>query len=72
MDTQITRKTSPIVTPKSNLLANQARKEILLNGETVVVCPKCNTKPEISMSSNGERVTVSCKCGYICDVEIMF
>ena len=39
----------------------------LKNGSTV-----CNTKPEISMSSNGERVTVSCKCGYICDVEIMF
>ena len=70
MDIQMERKTLRIVSAKSHMLAKQAKREQRLTGVITVVCPKCDEKPEITTTSNGERTIVSCKCGYVYDAEM--
>ncbi len=62
----------PTISRQSIMLAKQARLEQQKNGYVSVKCPKCNGIPEITMTSNGERTTVSCPCGYIKNIEINF
>lgn len=52
------------------MLAKKARKEMRLTGTITVKCPKCGTIPKITTSLRGERLTVSCECGYVFDSEI--
>lgn len=69
MDTQMKKKISPTMS-KSIMLAKKARKEMRLTGTITVKCPKCGTIPKITTSSRGERLTVSCECGYVFDSEM--
>lgn len=66
------RKTLHQVTPRSNMLAKQVKKEILLTGATKIVCPMCGQIPELTVTPRGERTMVSCKCGFVYDCEINF
>lgn len=54
------------------MLAKNARKDIYLTGVTEVRCPKCQTAPTVETTPKGERTIVSCKCGYVHEVEINF
>ena len=72
MDIQTKNETLQILTQESYLLSRKARREIEMTGDETVVCPKCGTKPTILKTSNGERITVRCKCGLIGDGEIYF
>jgi transcription elongation factor Elf1 len=54
------------------MLAKRAKSEIRTNGKTAIICPRCNTVPEITMTPKGERTIVSCQCGYVHDVDINF
>lgn len=72
MATQAKKETYPTISPQSISLANQARREWLETGEVKVICPKCHEHPEITMTSRGERTTISCKCRYISNCEINF
>ena len=55
---------------ESIMLAKQAKREQMQNGYVTGVCPKCKKHPIVTMSSRGERTTVSCECGYVFDGEI--
>ena len=55
---------------ESYLLARQARREHNAGKIISVICPKCGMHPEMLTTEKGERSTVRCKCGYICDTEI--
>ncbi len=55
-----------------NMLAKKAKREIRQTGVTNVRCPKCGAAPKVTITSGGERVIVSCGCGYIRDAEICF
>ena len=70
MGIQGERKVLQTTLEQSHMLAKKARKEIRLTGTTEVFCPKCGEKPEISVTSRGERTMISCACGYIYDAEI--
>lgn len=56
--------------PQSYILAAQAKKDIILNGSTTVVCPKCRKKPKIKTTPTGERTYTVCECGYVYKEEI--
>ncbi|MGN0485071.1 MAG: hypothetical protein ACI4HI_16120 [Lachnospiraceae bacterium] len=58
------------ISQKSILLAKQARKEHLRDGYISLTCPKCHEHPVIRTTSKGERMIISCECGYIKDIEI--
>lgn len=49
-------------------LRKQANHDFDKAGETVVICPKCNTHPTESIC--GMMYTMKCKCGYIYDSEV--
>lgn len=70
MATQPERKTLHTVSAQSHMLAKKAKKEMRLTGTTTVVCPMCNESPKITTTSKGERTMVSCKCGFVYDMEI--
>ena len=72
MVTQMEKKTFPTISHQSIMLAKQARLEQQKNGYVSVICPKCQEHPEITMTSNGERTIIRCKCGYVKNVEINF
>ena len=72
MDTAATNEKSQEQLNSPNMLAKQAKKEIRQLGITSVTCPKCKTSPEIIITERGERTIVTCKCGYIHDVDINF
>ena len=57
---------------KSNSLANRALLEQTKYGEVRVECPMCHEKPVVAMTSNRERTTIKCKCGFIKSEEINF
>lgn len=69
---QTNKKTSHTISQQSIMLANQARVEQQKNGYVSVSCPKCQEHPKITMTSRGERTIISCKCGYIKNIEINF
>ena len=66
------KRTSRSQLPQSAILANQALREMEKNGFVKTICPKCRKTPKVTMSLNGERLTVLCECGYICSGEIYF
>ena len=70
MGTQVEKKTSHNISPQSLLLAKQARMEMMENGYITIICPKCQEHPKITTTSNGERTIVTCRCGYIINVDI--
>ena len=70
MDTQMEKKILVPISQESIMLAKKARKEKIETGQITVKCPKCQKIPEITMSSRGERTTISCSCGYIFNEEI--
>lgn len=70
MDTQVEKKTSNNISPKSLLLAKQARMEMMENGYIKTTCPKCQEHPRITTTLRGERTIVTCSCGYIINVDI--
>ena len=72
MDNPMEKKTFPVISRQSIMLAKQARLEKQKNGYVSVVCPKCQEHPEITMTSKGERTIVSCPCGYVKNIEINF
>lgn len=44
--------------------------EIIATGDTKVICPYCNVKPEFNLTYSPltkqiERIVGGCKCGYI-------
>ena len=54
----------------SNTLEQQAKMEMIETGEVKVVCPKCQTKPVVTITGlYGERVRVRCKCGFLACTE---
>ncbi len=57
---------------ESNMLAKKARQELETDSTTSVLCPKCQTRPTLTITPGGERSTVRCKCGYIRNTEIYF
>lgn len=60
------------ITEESIELANQARLEQYTYGKVSVIYPKCQEHPEIYTTPEGERTTITCKCGYIRNGEINF
>ena len=71
----VTVETSATLREKSNypnMLAKRAKSEIRSIGKTMIRCPRCNTQPEITITSGGERTIVTCECGYVHDVDINF
>lgn len=70
MACQETKKMSLIPSPQSIILAKKAQQEWNVAGKIQVLCPKCKKAPEITMTTKGERTTVSCECGYIYNCEI--
>ena len=70
MEKETSRQYSKTTFPKSYLLARAARKEFYETKNITIICPKCGAYPKMTMTENGERSTVRCKCGYICDTEI--
>ncbi len=69
------KKTYPVVTEESIMLARKARKEKHEKGEVLATCPKCHHRIEVDeLYHNGilVRVSVWCKCGYVRDGEIYF
>ena len=58
--------------PQSAMLAKQAFTELKKSKVTSVICPKCQKAPSISQTSNSERVSMRCPCGYLYDMEIYF
>ena len=71
MDTKTVKSSSQDLN-SPNMLAKKAKREIRTMGFTTVMCPKCNGKPNITVTPKGERTIVSCDCGYIIDVDINF
>lgn len=69
---QMEKKTFPIASHQSILLAKQARQEQQKSGYVSVICPKCQEHPKITMTSRGERTIIKCACGYIRTAEINF
>ena len=51
-------------------LAKKARADLLAGEETDVKCPRCGEHPVRSTTSKGERTIISCRCGYIYDMQI--
>ena len=72
MGIQMTNDISPLMSKQSRTLSKQAMRELKKSGTTEVICPKCGTIPKMTKTLNSERITVSCKCGYIFDAEINF
>jgi hypothetical protein len=72
MATHMEKKTSPMVSSQSIMLAKQARLEQQKTGRVTTICPRCHEHPEIMMTSKGERTIVSCPCGYVKNIEINF
>ncbi len=72
MDTQIKKETFPHPSNESSMLAKKARRELEADSTTLVLCPKCQTRPTLTITPGGERSTVRCKCGYIRNTEINF
>ena len=72
MGTQMKKKTYPVISQESIMLANRARSEQLETGQISVVCPKCQEHPRIFTTSKGERTIIECKCRYIQNAEINF
>ena len=72
MDTVVMNERLQEMSNSPSMLAKKAKREIRQMGFTSIQCPKCGTSPEITVTSRGERTTVSCACGYIHDVEINF
>lgn len=70
MDTQMEKRISPMISEESIILARKARREMRQTGTITVRCPKCGTIPKITTSPRGERLTVSCECGYVFDSEM--
>lgn len=70
MDIQKQNETLHQSLPQSYLLAEKAKKEKRLTGEVKVVCPKCQEKPVITTTLNGERTTIKCRCRYIFSEDI--
>ena len=70
MDTQMEKRISPMMSEESIMLARKARMEMWQTGNITVKCPKCGTIPRITTSLKGERLTVSCECGYVFDSEM--
>ena len=60
------------ITEESIELANQARLEQYTYGKVSVIYPKCQEHTEIYTTPEGERTTITCKCGYIRNGEINF
>ena len=52
------------------MLAKKDIQEMRLTGAVTVKCPKCGTVLKIITSPRGERLTVSCECGYVFDSEM--
>ena len=72
MDNPMEKKTFPVISRQSIMLAKQARLEKQKNGYVSVVCPKCQEHPKITTTLRGERTIIKCKCGYIKNAEINF
>lgn len=70
MDTQNQKNVSQEISEKSVLLAKKARSEITRTGKTTIICPKCNTYPQVMTNLSGDRTKVACKCKYIYTEEI--
>jgi hypothetical protein len=59
----------PQRTEQSLLLTRKAKIELMQNGTTDVICPKCKSKPKIVVNTR-ERYIFKCECGDIGDYEI--
>ncbi len=54
----------------SDTLEQQAKMEMIETGKVKVICPKCQTKPEVTITGlYGERVKIRCKCGFLACTE---
>jgi len=56
----------------SHELAIKALREIREHGTAVTPCPKRHTIPKLTMTSRGERRTISCECRHVFTEEIIF
>lgn len=72
MNMENTKDTKQMDHEDPHMLAIRAKKDIYMTGTTEVRCPKCHTAPIVEWTPRGERTIVSCKCGYVHDVEINF
>lgn len=70
MDTQTTKKTLRPTWDLSYTLADKARKELETGSTTSVICPRCHSRPVLTVTPKGERSKIRCNCGYIYDAEI--
>lgn len=62
----------PYPSDESSMLAKKAHRELEADSTTLVLCPKCQTRPTLTITPRGERSTVRCECGYIRNTEIHF
>ena len=53
---------------ESNMLAYQAKEEMIKYGKVLIVCPKCHKHPKVFHDEN--RLIVTCPCRYISECEI--
>lgn len=71
MDIQKVRKISAQKS-ESALLAKQARLEKVRSGQITTTCPMCKQVLMMTTTSNGERTTIKCGCGYVRSTDINF
>lgn len=62
-------KTLSPMSEQSLMLMRKFRLEMARTGKSSVTCPVCGQKLVITTSSEGERTTIACKCGYLFDGE---
>jgi hypothetical protein len=65
-------RSTPMISEESIMLARQAHLEQQRYGHVIVTCPKCHQHPKVTMTSRGERLTISCPCRYVLSGEIYF
>ena len=70
MNTEETKSTLQEKCTQSDMLSRKAWDELLLNGDTDVVCPFCSEKPVLTKSRN--RISIACRCRNLRYMEIFF
>ncbi len=72
MDSQMMNDISQIMSEQSRMLSRKAMRNLKKMDKTNVTCPKCGTVPKMTVTPKHERITISCRCGYVFDAEINF
>ena len=68
MDTQKIEKNETLLQESdlSDLLAQNAKMEMLETGKVKTICPKCKTKARVTIKGlYGETVYIRCDCGFL-------